>query len=193
MKLLNVGCGGDRPGLPWMNLDTLKAQLAVGTPERANLDQEDNYIECDLSKQSIPPYNEHYDGVLLQHVLEHFTCHDAVEVLLKCKAVLKPGGLLCASVPDADYFMSAHHSDTRENAVELFGEPISEPEHDTFFSYALFHKQHQQILSKTGLVALLARSGFKHIVSGFTGSSVYDAIEKQLNRKKFSAILWADK
>lgn len=195
MKLLNVGCGGQRPGEPWTNLDTLRTQLMPGSPERINLDKEPNYVECDLLVQSIPFPVGHFDGILLQHVLEHFTCHEAVDVLLRCRAVLKPGGLLCASVPDADYFMAHHHSDTRENAVELFGEPISEPQHGTFFSYALFHKEHQQILSTTGLVALLARSGFKHVHRGLSGEyhgPICDEIEKQLTRRKFSAILYAD-
>lgn len=196
MKLLNVGCGGQRPVEPWINLDTLQTQLMPGSPERTNLDKEPNYVECDLLVQSIPFPVGHFDGILLQHVLEHFTCHDAVDVLLKCSAVLKPGGLICASVPDSDYFMKVYHSDNRESAMELFGESISGDWQDSqckkFFDYALFHRGHKQILSTTGLIALLARSGFKYMTKGFSGE-VYEEIEKQLTRRKFSAILYAGK
>ena len=150
-------------------------------------------MEWDLNNPMLPFAPDTFDGVLLQHVLEHFVCHDASRILADCRLVLKPGGLLCASVPDVDYFMAWHHSDTRENAVELFGEPISEPEHDSFFSYALFHREHKQILNKTGLVALLARAGFTQVFKGCLGSEIADMIELQLNRRKFSAILYASK
>lgn len=197
MKLLNVGCGGQRPqpGI-WWNLDTLRTQLAIGTPERINLDREPNYIECNLLTQSIPFPTEHFDGILLQHVLEHFTCHDAVDVLLRCRAVLKPGGLLCASVPEVHYFMQVHDNDTPENAVKLFGEPISEPEHKSFSSYALWHKDHKQITTIHTLTAMLVRAGFamnRLFGVSSNGGEVMDAVSVQLNRLPFSAILCAYK
>lgn len=200
MNLLNVGCGGQRPGAPWTNLDTLRTQLMLGSPERINLDKEPNYVECDLLKQSLPFPNELFDGILLQHVLEHFTCHDSVDVLLKCRAVLKPGGVLVASVPDAHYFLHVHDRDTRENAVEIFGESISGDWHDSqcksFFDYALFHRGHKQLLTDDSLKCLLIRSGF--LVQNIGHSQRYELkllplMQVELNRRKFSAILYAYK
>lgn len=200
MRLLNVGCGGQRPGEPWINLDTLRTQLAEGTPERINLDKEPNYVECDLLKQSIPFHDEYFDGILLQHVLEHFTCHEAVDVILKCRAVLKNGGVLVASVPNADYFVQVYDEDTRENAVALFGESISGDWHDSqckkFFDYALFHRGHKQVLTLMSLSCLLLRAGFENDkVSVFHkgGDEAARAMDSQLNRLKFSAILYAYK
>lgn len=195
MKLLNVGAGGQRPGDPWINLDTLRTQLAVGTPERTNLDAEKNYIECNLLMQSIPFPTGHFDGILLQHVLEHFTCHEAVDVLLRCRAVLKPGGLLVATVPNADYFLDVFDEDTKERAVGLFGEPIHDAGHETFFSYALFRHDHKQILTDSSLKCLLLRSGFsnekiKQPSFSFEQPASLEIL-KQLNRRQFSAILCA--
>ena len=200
MKLLNVGCGGQRPGAPWINLDTLRTQLAPGTPERANLDKEENYVECDLLVQSIPFHDEYFDGILLQHVLEHFTCHEAVDVLLRCRAVLKSGGVLVASVPDADYFLNVYDQDTKQRAIELFGEPIHDAGHDKFFSYALFRYDHKQVLNIGTLDCLLRRSGFKGGTSKndpmwwvTEGLAEWREINKQLTRRKFSVILCAYK
>lgn len=206
MKLLNVGCGGHRPQDDyWWNLDALREHLKPGTPERTNLDAEPRYIECNLLTESIHVPDGEFDGILVQHVLEHFTCHDAVEVILKCRRVLKDGGILVASVPDAAYFMSVSNKDTRETAVELFGESISGDWHDaqcnSFFDYALFHREHKQILTHPGLAALLFRAGFRGIndwrgdgfLGGYPSGDAAYAIGKQLNRLKFSAILWADK
>src|SRR4030095_7596872 len=147
MKLLNVGCGGQRPqDEHWTNLDTLRTQLKEGTPERTNLDRESNYVECDLLTQSIPFPDESFDGICLVHVIEHFTCHEAVEVLVKCRRVLKPEGFILVSVPDADYFLSVYDRDTKDRAVELFGEPIHDAGFEKFFDYGLFRFDHKQVL-----------------------------------------------
>jgi ubiquinone/menaquinone biosynthesis C-methylase UbiE len=198
MKLLNVGCGGHRPPEPWTNLDTLRRSLKEGSPERTNLDAELNYVECDLLLQSIPFRDEWFDGILLQHVLEHFSCHETTEVLYKCRAVLKKGGVLVASVPNVDYFEMVHTGDTKENAVQIFGESISgdwqDSQCNSFFDYALFHRQHKQILNQSGLWALLRRSGFEHgHICDDARNKVADEVAKQLNRLKFSAILYAYK
>ena len=202
MNLLNVGCGGHRPGPPWTNLDTLREFLREGTPERTNLDAELNYVECNVLIDRIPFPVEHFDGILIQHVLEHFTCEEAAEVLRLCRFVLKTRGVLVASVPDVHYFRLKHHEDTRENSVRLFGESISGDWHDgqctSFFEYALWHREHKQILNEDGLWALLRRAGFAHkdiwrYFTKPTQSMAFDEIDQQLNRLKFSAILYAFK
>jgi len=205
MKLLNVGCGGQRPqDKQWWNLDNLRTQLKEGTQERINLDKEPRCVECDLAVQSIPFPDEIFDGIALIHVLEHFTCHEAVDVLIKCRRVLKPGGLLLASVPDAEYFVRTYASDTRERAVELFGEPIHDAGFDKFFDYALFRFDHKQILTVDALVCLFWRAGFNtrpidqirsDIIRGgdLSRNAVYREMEKQLTRRRFSLEMCAIK
>ena len=202
MKLLNVGCGGHRPQQEhWWNLDTLRDFLQEGTPERTNLDAEPRYIDCNLLHQSIPYRDEFFDGILIQHVLEHFTCHETTIVLGACRRVLRPGGLLVASVPDVGYFLSVYEQDKRERSVELFGESISgdwqDAQCEKFFDYALFHREHKQVLNMEGLCALLLRSGFDRAsVTPFDPpleNQVASEIRQQLNRLKFSAILYAYK
>ena len=193
MRILNAACGGHRPPEPWVNLDTLKQQLKPGSPEMENLLKETNYVECDLLTQSIPFPDEYFDGLLLQHVLEHFTCHEAVQVLLSCRRVLKAGGLLVASVPDAEYFLSCYDKDTPDRAIELFGERISEPEHTSFFSYALWHLGHKQVLTASSLTCLLLRASFRKSEIFWKDPPIEEDMLKQLNRLKFSAILYAYK
>lgn len=163
MKIMNLGCGGHRPQLDdWWNLDCLKTYvLKPGTPEWKNLCAEPRYIECDLGQRTLKSSAPGpLDGVLCQHVLEHLECHHAADVIRQILECLAPGGQLVVTVPDVDYFMANYSRDTRERAVEIFGEPISEPEHASFFSYALFHREHVQLLNWAGLMALLVRGGF---------------------------------
>jgi len=201
MKLLNIGCGGVRPPAPWINLDNLREQLLPGTPERANLDAEPNYVEHDISIGALPFGENEFDGVMCSHVLEHFDCHAAVSVIAACHTVLKPGGVFFASVPNAEYFLMVHDRDCRGNAEELFGEPIcpAEPWHKSFFDYALFFHQHKQVLDRHSLWCLLLRGGFEmiyNIVNPCMPEGIYrstqpvrDAMKALRNRAKFSAEL----
>lgn len=203
MKLLNVGCGGNRPGEPWTNLDCLREILKPGTPERINLDKEANYVEARIPNDFIhytAANLEAFDGVLCSHVVEHLTCHEAVALLYDCRRILKPGGLLVVSVPDAEYFLGVYHEDKPENAELLFGEPISadEPWQKSFFDYALFKDDHQMILTSGSLRCLLLKAGFAYndifnmdqkvcYYSGRypTHESMAD-IQLIMNRRKFS-------
>lgn len=204
MKLLNVGCGGNRPQDPhWWNLDELQKHLKPGTPERINLDKEPRYVEQDVTAGKMPFDADSFDGVLASHVVEHLSAHAAVWMLEDCRRILKPGGLLVVSVPDAEYFLKVHNRDTPENAVELFGEPISkdEPWQKSFFNYALFHREHQQILTHDSLKCLLIKAGFgdgafcisEEFPMQADKDPAFREIEKIMNRRKFSVELVAIK
>lgn len=205
MRILNAGCGGQRPTWPFVNMDRLRDQLKPGTPERENLDREENYVEADITKR-LPFDDDYFDAVVAQHVVEHLPCHDAVNFLVGCRRVLKPGGLLAVSVPDAEYFLKVYDQDTPERAVELFGEPISEDWQPSFFRYALFKLDHVQILTEASLRCLLLAAGFtkiQSIASMEVEKWCFNAqpewcpamteIEKIMNRRKFSVELCAVK
>lgn len=191
MKLLNVGCGGQRPQEEhWYNLDNLRAKLKPGTPERTNLDKEERYFECDLNRGPIPFEADTFDGVALVHVIEHFSCHDAVNVLAECRRVMKPGGLLVVSVPDAEYFLSVYDQDTKDRAIELFGEPIHDDWRNSFFDYALFRHDHEQILTRPAMKCLMLKARFIVIRDFSISQAMVDErmleLFKVLNRRKFS-------
>lgn len=196
MRLLNLGCGSNRPqDEHWTNLDNLYEQFPEGTPERKQLDSEERYIDHKLPL-SLPFVENSFNGILCSHVIEHFDCHDAVRIMWDCHRVLKPGGILVVSVPDASYFLEVFDKDTKENAERLFGEPIHDDWQPNFFSYALFHAQHKQVLDRSSLRCLLLKAEFKTILhwdavaSGPFQNDYYNEagreIEKLMNRRKFS-------
>lgn len=199
MKLLNLCCGATRPGAPWTNLDSLRAVLKSGTPERTNLDRESNYVDFDALSGPLPFPDNEFDGILASHCVEHWDCQQAAMVLAECRRVLKLGGLLVVSVPDARYFLQVHRDDTPERAVELFGEPIcpAEPWHKSFFDYALFNEHHKQVLTEGGLMCLLIRAGFAFDDIGsfafWRRDEPLRSIEAIMNRRKFSIEMCAVK
>lgn len=163
MKLLNLCCGANRPlSDEWVNLDQLRATLLPGTPERFHLDAETNYVEHNVLTGALPFEDETFDGVLMSHCLEHWPCEEGAAVMMECRRVLKPGGVLLVSVPDASYFRKVHDEDTPENAVRLFGEPIHLPDgENTFTGYALWCPgRHKVILTEDALWHYFKRAGF---------------------------------
>lgn len=48
------------------------------------------------------------DGVFCEHVLEHFSLEDGIELLKQCVRVLKPGGVARFIMPDAAQIMRAY-------------------------------------------------------------------------------------
>lgn len=190
MKLLNLGCGSNRKGGPWTNLDCLFPQFPANTPEGRQLLSEPNYIDHDI-RSPLPLGDGTFDGILCSHVVEHFDCHEAAKLLQECWRVLAPGGVLVVSVPDAGYFLSVYDKDTPENAIEYFGEPIHDKWQPNFFSYALFHREHRQLLTLTTLQCLLLAAGFKWsnpfaMAKQLNPRVELDEIEALMNRRKFS-------
>lgn len=206
MRLLNLGCGSVRPkAQEWTNLDELRAQLSEGTPERRNLDSEENYIDFKIGSGPLPFTDNLFHGILASHLIEHFDCMEGVAIMKDCYRILKPGGVLVVSVPDASYFRWVNDSDTIENAEFLFGEPIHLPDGETtFFDYALWMRQHKAILTGDSLWCYFRKSGFSDIYeisrewlrfeySREKETDAFHEIEPLLNRVKFSLIMQGTK
>lgn len=214
MKILNLACGNVRPSstseVEWTNLDNLFSVLAIGTPERNNLEAESGYYNADVLHESGIPaeWAETFEGVICSHAVEHWTCQEAVYVMKQCRHLLKPGGILLISVPDATYFKTVHDQDTVENAQELFGEPIHLPDGETTFTnYALWNRWHKAILNEDVLWHYFRRAGFKRIQNlkgaihflekyGCTPFEITEPLKTMmgvLNRLKFSLVLSGQK
>lgn len=201
MRLLNLGCGSVRPQENhWVNLDDLHSQLLPGTPERENLDKETNYVNHDISSGILPFGDNEFTGILCSHVIEHFDCMQGVQIMRECYRVLKTGGALVVSVPDASYFRQVIGRDNIDNSIELFGEPIHLPDGEvTFFDYALWMRQHKAILTEDSLWAYFKKANFNSIYrptrewlmteKKLSLSPQGEAIFGLINRTKFSLVM----
>lgn len=199
MPLLNLCCGAVRPGPPWVNLDNLHNWLPVGSPERTNLDAEGSYVNWDLGHKPMPFQPNSFDGVLASHCVEHWDVPMAMRILDDCRRILQPDGVLMVSVPDASIFRAKHAQDTPENAVEVFGEPVTPGEGPTFLQYALLFHQHLQVLTEDSLWALLRGAGFQDskiwrpTLSDNSDFTAFPEMCSILNRPKFSLVMVAQK
>lgn len=200
MKLLNLCAGANRnPSPEWTNLDQLHPVLAPGTPERANLDAEKNYVEFDVLSGPLPFPDDTFDAVLASHCVEHWDIHEATRVMADCKRILKAGGMLMVSVPDASYMRLVHAQDTVENARRVFGEPIHLPDGETtFLGYGYFNRWHKTLLTEDSLWLYFLRAGFLSAnisrqhnwqMQEPSDDPVMDALKPMLNRLAFSLVM----
>lgn len=140
MKLINLGCGSERPGDPWINVDCYDNYSAH------------NYVRMDLNVMPWPFEDNSIDGIFASHVFEHFDAVELQKVIAQCYRILKPNGVLRCTVPDASHFRKTHLRDCRENALELYGEILNHADYETFMGWALFlHDGHFQVFTEDSL------------------------------------------
>jgi predicted SAM-dependent methyltransferase len=198
MRLLNLGCGSTRPSEDyWTNLDNLREQHAIGSPERETLDAEPNYIEHDILAAPLPFDENTFDAIALFHCLEHFEAQDGWKLMQNCSHVLKPGGCLMVSVPDASYFRAVDGEDRNENWPRLFGQADPRNPIPTFRQAALFFEQHRVILTEDALWCYFRQAGFEanrierviHDVSWVASSVPMASVYQLLSRQLFSLVM----
>jgi predicted SAM-dependent methyltransferase len=92
--LLHLGAGVHKPP-GWVNVDVLGM-----SPD----------LYWDLRRQ-LPFPDGSAQGVLLEHVLEHFTLADDLDLLGECRRLLAPGGIVRVGVPDFGRYLESYAGD----------------------------------------------------------------------------------
>ena len=198
MKLLNAGCGSQRPlNAEWVNLDDWEG----GGHEI----DEPNFVRHDM-REPLPFEDNTFDGCLLSHVIEHMDCQAGLKLFREIRRVLKLGGCFMVSTPDARYFRKVYAEDRNENWLRLFD--VSDPPNPipTWLEAALWFDQHRVILTEDALWSYFIRAGFEEPVEleysarldaiGMfrprkANEAVFSQLFAQLNRLKFSLIMSA--
>jgi len=141
--LLNIGSGQRPFPKPWINVD----KQAVWNPD-VIWDAGNPMVKCPFDDGSA-------STIVLHHVLEHFGCGEASNLLRQCHSLLKSSGLLCVYVPDlrelADMWIEGLLSD-QVYLTNLYGAYMGD-EAD----------RHKWGFTKSSLVATLQASGFSKV------------------------------
>lgn len=114
-----------------------------------------------------------------------------------CHHILKRGGVLLVSVPDASYFKRVYAEDCNENWPRLY--EVTDPANPipTFFEAALWFDQHKALLTEDVLWCYFVRAGFSpyriyRINPAMPPDDADDAVAvmlRVLNRRKFSLFM----
>ena len=95
-RALNVGCNSDgacfrdRGGI---NIDLFRKDDHTGW---------DLPVHAQADARHLPFKSASFDSVVLGEILEHMQTHDAVSSLREAKTVLRPGGVVVATIPHDD-------------------------------------------------------------------------------------------
>jgi hypothetical protein len=136
------------------------------------------------------------EGVLMNHVLEHLDCQEALLTLKEAYRVLLPGGVLRVGVPDASVFRRNFPEDCVENVQRLFGSGEAlDPNgpKKTFMDGALFFKEHRQVFTEDSLWCHLANAGFRQIWRRDFGDTGLHPLAALDNRRLFTLFMEAVK
>lgn len=144
--LVNVGCGY-RPLPGWVNVDIARGYADVVWDIRKGL-----------------PFNDQScAAIFCEHVIEHLSREDGLNLLREFHRILQPGGVVRISTPDAGRFLKSYVNGDGFLNHPGFGDHVSNPL-DRINMMMRENGQHLWVYDEASLIAALSLSGFKEIV-----------------------------
>ena len=142
-RLLDLGCGGGEISSMLAEAGYQVTAVDRNPPARADLESSVKFLAADLD-DGLPQLPGRFDFVLCADILEHL--REPARLLADVRAVLAPGGLLVASLPN-----SGHWYFRLNVAAGRF------PADD----HGLFDRTHLHFYTWDGWVRLFAGTGFR--------------------------------
>jgi predicted SAM-dependent methyltransferase len=177
-KKLHVGCGSNIIE-SWLNTD---------------IQTQDSRIAYLDAGRAFPLPDSAFDYVYSEHIFEHLTFSQGLNMLKECFRVLKPGGHVRLATPDIDFLMGLYNEPEKEIhkkyvkwSTNRFMPEISNTLQENEYSAAFvvnnfFHDWgHKVLYNFEGLELILKKTGFSNIIRQEVGKSdvlVYKQLEK---------------
>ena len=157
---VNLGCGY-RPMKGWVNVDRARGpevQVVWNLAER------------------LPFPDSTCSAIFSEHVIEHLSKDDAVRLLSECYRVLRPGGVLRISTPDAETYLRSYAGDGEFLRHASFPEPIETPL-DRINQMMREYGQHLWVYDAESLMLLLRKTGFSSAIKQRYGVSTHPRMQ----------------
>jgi len=139
--------------------DVIKLNLGCGDDLRdgyINVDLYNNNAEIQMDVRQLFYDDNSVDEIFSSHVLEHFSKHETIPILIEWNRVLKPGGKLIMDLPDLEWCM-LNWLNTPER--DKWGWAI-----DSIFGHQVGDGEiHQAGFTKSRLEDLLTTTGYNNI------------------------------
>lgn len=153
---VNLGCGY-RPMKGWVNVDRARS------PEIQ--------VVWNLT-EGLPFPDSSCSAVFSEHFIEHISKEAAAQFLSECYRVLKTGGVLRISTPDAELFLRSYAGDREFLTQSSFSQEIDTPVDRVNFMMREYG-QHLWSYDEELLTLMLKRAGFDQVIRQSFGLSVH--------------------
>lgn len=151
-----------------LKADEIKLDIGSGEKREGWITVDINF-DCDLSWNlmwGFPFKDQSVDQIYSSHFFEHFSYRQLKFLLSECHRVLKPGGEIWVSVPNAALFVNAYNQGSNESVKSLMAHPdaiISDLKMDTLNYMFYMDGHHFHMFETENLLALLSNSGFTNV------------------------------
>ncbi len=178
IRKLQIGCGGNiLEG--WLNTD---------------LNFEKNKVAHLDAGKKFPLPDAIFDYIYSEHIFEHLSFTQGLNMLKECFRVLKPGGKLRLATPDMDFLIRLYNEPDKSihreyikwstnRYIQEISEYLDEEEYSAAFVMNNFFRDwgHEVLYNYEGLEVVLKKAGFANIRKqevGKSGIAVFDKLEK---------------
>lgn len=172
---LHIGCGGNKHS-GWLNSDF------------EPIDDQVLFIDA---TETFPFQDEQFDFIYSEHVIEHLTYPDGINMLTECYRTLKQNGILRISTPDLSFLMELYRNDKSDLQMSYIKWATdtfipSAPYYDDIFVINNFYRDwgHKFIYNRKTLESAFQQCGFARITECKINESGEGALRNLENVKR---------
>lgn len=172
---INLGCGF-RPMTGWINVDRARS------PEVQ--------VVWDIT-HGLPFPDSSCSAIFSEHLIEHAPKEDAARLLNECYRVLKTGGVLRVSTPDAERYLRSYAGDGEFLRHPGFREPCETPL-ERINQMMREYGQHLWVYDAESLLLLLRKAGFSSATEQQFGVSAHPRMQQIDSAERAFESLYAE-
>jgi len=163
MKILNFGCGDKViPGI--VNLDKI---AWAGDPR---------VVIQDITTGRLPFEDDHFDAIIAHHSLQMIKYTDFIPALKELMRVLRPGGVIRVSVPDAMKAFRMYEADEAD-----YFPIVDEAEKSIegkLCAYLTWYSEAKMVFSEDWLWELFTRAGYSEVSRSYYHHSATEELNQ---------------
>ena len=164
---LHLGCGANIIK-DWLNTDISKDVIKKGKAVYLDVTK-----PFDISDST-------FDYIFSEHLFEHLTYEEGMNMINECYRILKPGGVMRLSTPSLEFLIDLYYHPDKEINKEYLKFDAKRANTPIGAVYAISHFHtawnHKIIYDSDSLHNILINAGFKKVYKCEVGESEYESL-----------------